>query len=60
MGGGAGIDAKTSFETAAERAQARYPAEVWSQLGPGHRSHAIYEELRVIDEEVARTRRSRR
>ena len=55
-----GVEQKSSFELAAERARGRYPAEVWSQLGPGQRSQAIYEELRVIDEEVTRTRRGRR
>ena len=44
---------KTSFELAAERARARYSAEMWGQLGPGERSYAIYDELRRIDAEQA-------
>jgi hypothetical protein len=56
----AGAEQKSSFEMAADRARARFPAEVWSQLGRGQRSQAIFDELRVIDEEVARTRRGRR
>jgi hypothetical protein len=44
---------KTSFEVAVERALARYSAEMWGQLGPGERSQAIYEELRLIDAEAA-------
>ena len=50
---------KTSFEFAAERARARYPAEIWSQLGPGERSQAIYQELRALDEEIVRAGRNR-
>jgi hypothetical protein len=50
----------TSFELAAQRAYARYSAEVWTQLAPGERSQAIYEELRSIDKETARAGNGRR